>query len=255
MKSDIIRTEHLSKEYRNGVKALSSVSLSITEGSRFVLLGPNGAGKSTLVRILSSLSRPDSGSSSICGLNPASESRELMRKIGVATQENDLDPEISGRKLLMFQGRLFGMEKTELEERVEELIEIFSLSGHVGKKVKELSGGNKRKLHCALALIHRPHLLFLDEPTVGMDPEVRGQFWESLRKINREDGMTLFLTTQYLEEADRHAEEMALLLDGEIRFRGRVEQFKKLEQTNKTLSLEEGYLAYLGKREAVNAAD
>ncbi len=255
MKNDIIRTEKLSKGYKNGVKAINSVSLSVTEGSRFVLLGPNGAGKSTLVRILSSLSRPDSGSCSVCGLNPFGESSKLMRKIGVATQENDLDPEMSGRKLLSFQGRLFGMDKTEMEDRVEELITVFSFTAHADKRVRELSGGNKRKLHCALALIHRPHLLFLDEPTVGMDPEVRGQFWESLRKINREEGMTLFLTTQYLEEADRHAEEMALLLDGEIRFRGSVDQFKRLGPGDKSLSLEEGYLAYLKNREAFNAAD
>lgn len=250
----ILRAEGITKRYRNGTAALRSVTLGIEEGSRFVLLGPNGAGKSTLVRILSSLSRPDEGSCEVCGIDPSEADRNLLRLIGVATQENDLDPEATVLELLLFQGKLFGMDKAGRTRRAEELIEVFSLAGHAAKRVRELSGGNKRKVHCALALLHRPRLLFLDEPTVGMDPEVRGQFWESIREINKKEGMTLFLTTQYLEEADRHAERMALLHEGRVRFEGSVERFKELTPGGRSVSLEEGYLSYIKDMEVEHAA-
>ncbi len=253
MKQSVIEVQGVSKRYPGGVQALDSVDLHVAEGSRFVLIGPNGAGKSTLVRILSSLSRPDAGMRMICGLDPERNLRQVMKLIGLAGQENDLDPEGEVEEILQFQGALFGMDRRERKKRALELIEEFALAEHRKRRVKELSGGNKRKLHCALALIHRPKLLFLDEPTVGMDPEIRNRFWESLRRINRDEGMTLFLTTQYLEEADRHADEMALLLEGKIEFRGTVEHFKRMTgereelENGRNMSLEDNYLRYLEK--------
>jgi ABC-2 type transport system ATP-binding protein len=251
LKNNVIEARGIVKQYPKGARALDGVDLSVPEGSRFVLLGPNGAGKSTLVRILCTLSRPDEGAMTICGLDPEKKGRELMRLIGVAGQENDLDPEERVKEHLLFQGSLFGLGRQERQSRTEELIDSFRLGEHALKKVKELSGGNKRKLHCALSLVHRPKLLFLDEPTVGMDPEIRHQFWESLRRVNREEGMTLFLTTQYLEEADRHADELALLDRGKICYRGTVDSFKSLAEESGVKSLEEGYLHYLKEVEYV----
>lgn len=250
MQHSIIEARGLIKSYPRGARALDSVDLRVTEGSRFVLLGPNGAGKSTLVRVLSTLSRPDRGTRTLCGHHPEKDLPQVMRLIGVVGQENDLDPEGRVEEMLCFQGALFAMGRAERMDRARELIGEFGLAEHRGKRVRELSGGNKRKLHCALAMVHRPKLLFLDEPTVGMDPEVRSRFWEAIRRSNREEGMTLFLTTQYLEEADRHAEEMALLIEGRVRFRGSVQRFKELTRaggsgTAVASSLEDVYLRYL----------
>lgn len=248
--TEIVRAQGIAKGYPGGTCALEGVDLVIHRGDRFVLLGPNGAGKSTLIRILSSLSRADSGEYRVCGLDPRHDEQKLMERIGVVTQENDLDPHATGEELIRFQGRLFGLDRRTSANRARELIESFDLGEHAGKSVKALSGGNKRKLHCALALVHRPPLLFLDEPTVGMDPEVRARFWESIRRINRDDFTTLVLTTQYLEEADRHADQLALLRDGRIAYRGTPASFLELcdgsgRGTIGRPSLEEGYLAYL----------
>lgn len=250
--TEIVLARGVSKRYPRGTRALEAVDLVIHQGDRFVLLGPNGAGKSTLIRILTSLSRADTGECRVCGLDPRRDEQKLMELIGVVTQENDLDPHATGEELLRFQGRLFGMDRRTSAARAQELIESFDLGEHAGKSVKALSGGNKRKLHCALALVHRPRLLFLDEPTVGMDPEVRARFWESVRRINREERTTLVLTTQYLEEADRHADQLALLRDGRIAYRGTPASFLELcggsgRGTIGRPSLEEGYLAYIAE--------
>jgi ABC-2 type transport system ATP-binding protein len=253
MTEEIVQTRGLSKSYPGGTVALKDVDLTIQKGDRFVLLGPNGAGKSTLVRILSSLSRGDSGECHVCGLDPRRDARKLMEEIGVVTQDNDLDPHATGEELLRFQGRLFGLDRITSAARAQELITAMDLADHAHKRVHALSGGNKRKLHCALALVHRPRLLFLDEPTVGMDPEVRARFWASLRHINRDEGTTLVLTTQYLDEAERHADQLALLRDGRIAYRGTVASFIEEGTTRRHGGgLEEGYLTYL--REVNNAA-
>ncbi len=247
--TEIVRALGVSKRYPGGVLALDHVDLVIERGDRFVLLGPNGAGKSTLVRILCSLSRSDAGECTVCGRDPVRETRELMGAIGVVTQDNDLDPQATAEELLCFQGRLFELTRSGSTDRAQELIDAFDLEEHARKRVRELSGGNKRKLHCALALVHRPKLLFLDEPTVGMDPEVRAHFWDSIRQINREEGTTLVLTTQYLEEAERHADQLALLRNGRVAYRGTVESFVADRGTTDPgrLSLEDGYLAYLSE--------
>ena len=239
------------KRYPGGTDALQGIDLALPRGTRFALLGPNGAGKSTLVRILTSLSRPDAGSVQVCGLNPSRSTAALMRLIGVANQENDLDPDETVYLHLQFQGRLFGMPAPQAEGRAWDLIELFKLEEYSGKKVRELSGGNARRLHCALALVHRPRLLFLDEPTVGMDPEIRAAFWQAIRKINTDEQMTLFLTTQYLDEAEQHTEHMALLREGSICYEGSISGFTHGLSGDKPLSLEKGYLHYM--KEAYNA--
>ncbi|TVQ07364.1 MAG: ABC transporter ATP-binding protein [Bacteroidetes bacterium] len=237
----------LTKKYPKGPEALRGIHLEVGKGQLFTLLGPNGAGKSTLVKIITTLIQPDSGEFTIGGQNPDKEFSNTRNYIGVASQDNELDPAEKVEDLLRFQGRLFGLSKPQARQRAEELIDAFELQSERQKKCETLSGGNKRRLHCALALVHRPHVLFLDEPTVGMDPEARARFWQVINQINKNDGVTIFLTTQYLEEADKHATEMALIMDGTIHYRGSVSEFKEMVNAGQKLTLEESYLTYVGQ--------
>lgn len=238
----------VSKTYPKGVRALRRIDLTVKKGERFALLGPNGAGKSTLVRILCGLSPRDEGTVRVAGHDPARLHRDFPRLVGVASQENDLDPDLSVQGHLVFQGRLFGAHRNDARRRASELVADFRLESEANKKASALSGGNRRRLHVALAMVHQPHLLFLDEPTVGMDPVARAEFWETLRNINAERDLTILLTTQYLEEADRHTRTMALLLEGEIAWRGSVDAFKKETHPDPGAGLEEAFLAYLTDR-------
>jgi ABC-2 type transport system ATP-binding protein len=246
--------KNLTKKYPKGPEALRGINLEVGKGQFFALLGPNGAGKSTLVKILTTLIRKDGGEFSIGGQNPDKEFSNTRSFIGVASQDNELDPAEKVEELLMFQGRLFGLSKLQARQRAEELIEAFELQTERHKKCEVLSGGNKRRLHCALALVHSPHLLFLDEPTVGMDPEARARFWQVITHLNKNDGVTIFLTTQYLEEADKHATEMALIRDGLIHYSGSVSEFKKMVNGDKQLTLEESYLTYVCQTHQPEAA-
>ena len=235
----------LRKKYPNGTEALKGINLEIKKGSFFTLLGPNGAGKSTLIKILTTLIHKDTGSFTIAGIHPEKNFSEIQLIIGVASQENEIDPALTVENLLIFQCRLFGLNKNDAEERSGELIALFGLESEKSKKSSELSGGNKRRLHCALALVHRPQILFLDEPTVGMDPLSRENFWQIITNLNKTEETTVFLTTQYLEEADKHATEMALIIDGEIRYTGSIQNFKQKVDSHQDLSLEESYLHYI----------
>lgn len=244
MTADILIRD-LKKKYSNGTEALKGVSLEIQKGQFYTLLGPNGAGKSTLIKILTTLINKGSGDFFIRGINPETSFSQIQNLIGVASQDNEIDPSEKVDYLLQFQGRLFGLSKTEATQRADELIELFQLTSESSKKCEALSGGNKRRLHCALALVHKPNILFLDEPTVGMDPLARAGYWQVISDLNRNEGVTVFLTTQYLEEADKYASEMALLVDGEIHFEGPVSLFKSQVNPNENRSLEESYLIYV----------
>jgi ABC-2 type transport system ATP-binding protein len=223
---------------------LAGVDLDVPEGSRFALLGANGAGKSTLVRILCTLSRADSGAATIDGKPLGVGSRA---RIGVALQDTQLDPDETVRAQLRFQARLYGMAERPAAERATELIGRFGLEPAADRKAKDLSGGNKRRLHVALALVHRPRVLFLDEPTVGMDPESRAAFWAEMRRLNAEEGVTVFFTTQYLEEAERHGDELAVLDEGVVAYRGTVGGFAEAH-AGPGGDLETGYLNFLEAR-------
>lgn len=240
-----IQIHELFKRYPNGTEALKGISLEIQKGQFFALLGPNGAGKSTLVKILTTLIDKDAGDFIISGNNPEMNKLKMLRIIGVASQDNEIDPTEKVEELLVFQGRLFGMNKSEATNRANELIQLFELEKERDKKAGALSGGNKRRLHCALALVHRPKILFLDEPTVGMDPVARANFWEIISQLNKDEAVTVFLTTQYLEEADKYATEMALIVDGLIRYSGTIINFKRQVNPNGDLSLDESYLHYI----------
>lgn len=240
-----ITIRELFKKYPNGTEALKGINLEIEKGQFLTLLGPNGAGKSTLVKIMTTLISKDSGSFCIAGINPELNQSKIQKIIGVASQDNEIDPTEKVENLIVFQGRLFGLTKHEASQRANELIQLFDLGKERDKKANALSGGNKRRLHCALALVHRPQILFLDEPTVGMDPEARANFWEVITRLNREEGVTVFLTTQYLDEADKHAIAMALIVDGQIQYSGTILDFKRMVNPNGGLSLDDSYLQFV----------
>jgi ABC-2 type transport system ATP-binding protein len=206
-------------------RALDGLSFSVEEGIVFGLLGPNGAGKSTTVKILTSLSRPDSGSATVAGIDVLADPNRLRHAIGVVNQHSSVDEEATGRENLQLQGRLYGIRGEELERRVDELLEGFSLADAGNRISKGYSGGMKRRLDVAMGLIHRPRVLFLDEPTTGLDPEVRVAMWEELRRLNAE-GLTILLTTHYLDEADALAERLAFVDAGKVVVEGRPAELK-----------------------------
>ncbi|MBU0927343.1 MAG: ABC transporter ATP-binding protein [Spirochaetes bacterium] len=247
MPGNIIEARGLARTYRKGPRALAGVDLSVPAACRFALLGANGAGKSTLVRILCTLSRADSGGASIAGLPLSGGSKAIRSLIGVALQDTQLDPAGRTRDQLVFQGRLYGLDRKRALGRAEELVGRFGLEPVADRKARELSGGNKRRLHVALALVHRPRVLFLDEPTVGMDPESRAAFWAEMRRLNAEEGVCVFFTTQYLEEADRHGDELAVLDAGLVAYRGTVPAFAA-EHSGPGGDLEAGYLNFVESR-------
>src|SRR6476620_10053506 len=218
------------------VPALEDVSLTVAKGEILGLLGVNGAGKSTLVRILSTLLRPDSGTVSIAGHDVQAEPDAVRRSIGVAQQEVGLDESRPVHAVLDHHARLYGLSRRAAAKRIEELLEILTLRGVAKRRIHSLSGGMRRKVDLALALVHGPPVIFLDEPTFGMDPPSRFEFWERIRSL-RDEGATILLTTQYLEEADRLADRVAILSGGRVVREGTPEELKRTVG-NSTLELD-----------------
>jgi ABC-2 type transport system ATP-binding protein len=213
-----VQAEGLVKTYssRTGtVEAVRGVDLHVEAGEVFGFLGPNGAGKSTTVRMLTTLLSFTSGEAHVAGVDVAREPDAVRRRIGVALQEAGLDPRQTGRELLVLQGRLFDLSARDASARAEELLELVELTDAADRSIKGYSGGMKRRLDLASALVHQPDVLFLDEPTTGLDPASRLTVWEEMRRIN-ERGTTVFLTTQYLEEADQLCDRLAIIDDGRI---------------------------------------
>jgi len=209
-----VRAEGLVKNYGD-IEAVRRVDLTIEAGEVFGFLGPNGAGKSTTVRMLTTLLTITAGRAQVAGLDVATEPDAVRHRIGVALQEAGLDPRQTGRELLILQGRLFGRTPQEAAARAEELLELVELQDAADRRIKGYSGGMKRRLDLASALVHRPEVLFLDEPTTGLDPASRLTIWDEVRRIN-ERGTTVFLTTQYLEEADALCDRLAIIDGGLI---------------------------------------
>jgi ABC-2 type transport system ATP-binding protein len=209
-----VEARGLVKTY-DDVEAVRGVDLHVKAGEVFGFLGPNGAGKSTTVKMLTTLLTITAGSASVAGVDVASDPDEVRRRIGVALQEAGLDPRQDGRELLVLQARLFGMSPAEAAERAKELLALVELEDAADRRIKTYSGGMKRRLDLASALVHRPDVLFLDEPTTGLDPSSRLTIWDEVRRIN-EQGTTVFLTTQYLEEADALCDRLAIIDGGRI---------------------------------------
>jgi ABC-2 type transport system ATP-binding protein len=221
-----IEAEGLAKEYPGGVKALDGLSFSVEEGTVFGLLGPNGAGKSTTVKILTTLAHPDAGSASVAGFDVLREPAQVREAIGVVSQTGGLDLQATGRENLRLQGQAFGTGGAELERRVSELLEQFGLAEAGDRLMRGYSGGMSRRLDVALALVHRPQVLFLDEPTTGLDPEVRAEMWEEIERLTGA-GLTVLLTTHYLEEADRLAAQLAIVDRGKVVAEGSPDALKR----------------------------
>jgi ABC-2 type transport system ATP-binding protein len=221
-----IEAEGLIKTYPGDVRALNGVSFSVPVGTIFGLLGPNGAGKSTTVKILTTLAAADSGSARVAGLDVAREAVAVRRAIGVVGQKNAVDGAATGRENLLLQGRLYGLSGRDLRTRVDDLLERFTLAEAADRFVRGYSGGMQRRLDVALGLVARPQVLFLDEPTTGLDPEVRVAMWGEISTLAREEGLTILLTTHYLEEADQLASQLAIVDRGEIVAEGSPEQLK-----------------------------
>ena len=223
-----VQAEQLVKHYsgRGGdVEAVRGVDLRIQEGEVFGFLGPNGAGKSTTVRMLTTLMTITSGSARVAGIDVAADPDAARNRIGVALQEAGLDIRQTGRELVILQGRLHGLSRTEAAERAQELLELVDLVEDADRRIKGYSGGMKRRLDLASALVHEPDVLFLDEPTTGLDPASRLTVWDELRRIN-DRGTTIFLTTQYLEEADQLCDRIAIIDDGVIVGEGTPSELK-----------------------------
>ena len=211
-----IEAEGLRREFPGGVVAVDGIDLAVPHGEIFGVLGPNGAGKSTIVRMLTTLLRPSAGRAAVAGFDLRREPREIRRSIGVALQEAGLDPIATGRELLIVQAQLFGMGSGQAKRRAEELLELVGLVEAADRRVKTYSGGMKRRLDLASALVHRPSILFLDEPTEGLDPASRQTLWQEVELLNAEFGVTVLLTTHYMEEADRLADRLAIVDRGRI---------------------------------------
>jgi ABC-2 type transport system ATP-binding protein len=208
------------------VEAVRGVSLQIEEGEIYGFLGPNGAGKSTTVRILTTLLEPTSGSGSVLGHDVVRDQTTVRRLIGVALQEAGLDPKQTGRELLTLQARLYGLRGKLLVQQVHEVTELVGLTDAIDRRIQGYSGGMKRRLDLASSLLHRPRVLFLDEPTTGLDPTSRSLIWDRMRYLRQQFGATIFLTTQYLEEADQLADRVGIIDVGLIVREGTPESLK-----------------------------
>ncbi len=224
---DAIVVDGLEKTYGKETRALDGMTFSVPEGQVFGLLGPNGAGKSTTVRVLVTLTRADGGRASVAGHDVASEAGAVRRALGYVPQASGVDREGTGLENLVLQGRLQGMSGPDLHRRSHELLELFDLSGKGGALVRTYSGGQKRRLDVAMGLVHRPRVLFLDEPTTGLDPEARAAMWDELSRLASAEQLTILLTTHYLEEADRLAERVAIVSRGRVVVDGTPEQLKR----------------------------
>jgi ABC-2 type transport system ATP-binding protein len=211
-----IRTDGLTKVYPGGVRAVDDLDFNVEEGEVYALLGPNGAGKTTTIRILTTLTQPTSGRAEALGCDVVRDARRLRERIGYSVQEAGVDPNATGQQNLFLYGHYHHLDSETLRRRVAELLQLVDLTQDADRLVRTYSGGMRKRLEIATALIHRPQLLFLDEPTLGLDVQTRVHIWDYIRELNHRDGITIFLTTHYLEEADRLCNRLAIIDHGHI---------------------------------------
>jgi ABC-2 type transport system ATP-binding protein len=225
-RTNAIEAHGLCKTYPGDVRALDGLGFTVEAGTIFALLGPNGAGKSTTVKILTTLSRPDGGDARVAGIDVLRDPGRVRRTIGVVGQRAGLDPQATGRENLVLQGEIHRLPRRELDSRVGELLDRFGLAEAADRLARTYSGGMQRRLDIAIGLVHRPEVLFLDEPTTGLDPEVRAAMWDEISRLAGEEGLTVLLTTHYLEEADRLASQLAIVDRGRVVAEGSPERLK-----------------------------
>jgi len=222
-----IEAARLVKTYPKGVKALDGLSFAAEAGTVFALLGPNGAGKTTAVKILTTLTQPDDGKATVAGIDVVAHPDRVRRTIGAVSQASGVDIRATGRENLRLQGQLYGLRGASLERRITELLESFGLADAADRIARGYSGGMKRRLDIVMALIHDPRVLFLDEPTTGLDPEVRADMWQEIAGLASEQGKSVLLTTHYLEEADQLASQVAIVDRGKVVAEGTPDELKR----------------------------
>jgi len=250
----MIRVENLIKTFGD-FTAVDHISFDVAPGEIFAFLGPNGAGKTTTIKMLTTLLRPDGGSLTIDGLDPAARPNEVRRRFGIVFQDPSLDGDMTANENMEMHGVFYHVPRKVRTERIEQLLRLFELWDRRKDAVKLFSGGMKRRLEIARGLLHTPKILFLDEPTLGLDPQTRNQLWTHVKHLNQTEGVTVFLTTHYMDEADRVAQRIAVIDHGKIVAQGSPQELKA--QTGKD-SLEEAFLALTGnaiRDEAATSAD
>ena len=250
----MIQVRNLIKKFGD-FAAVDDVSFEVSAGEIFAFLGPNGAGKTTTIKMLTTLLSPTSGTLAVDGLDPTQRQNEVRKRIGIVFQDPSLDQDLTARENMELHGVLYHVPRKLRRERIETLLKGFELWERRDSFVKEFSGGMRRRLEIARGLLHTPRILFLDEPTLGLDPQSRNQLWTHVRELNKTEGVTVFLTTHYMDEADRVASRIAVIDHGKIVATGTSAELK--ERTGKA-SLEEAFLALTGtaiRDESVGAAD
>ena len=221
-----ITTQGLRRSFGDN-HAVNGVDLRVEAGEIYGFLGPNGAGKSTMVKVLCTLITPTGGTAAVAGYDVATRAGDIRLRIGVALQEASLDPQQTGRELLQLQGMLYGLSKLNIRRRLNDVIDLVDIGSAIDDLVESYSGGMRRRLDLAMSLIHKPQILFLDEPTTGLDPVSRNDVWQEVRTLNKQEGMTIFLTTQYLEEADALAGRVGIIASGRLKAEGTPTELKR----------------------------
>jgi ABC-2 type transport system ATP-binding protein len=250
----MISVRNLTKRFGD-LAAVQDVSFNVKKGEVFAFLGPNGAGKSTTIKMLTTLLAPSSGSVEIDGLDPAKHPNQVRKRIGIVFQDPSVDTELTAYENIEFHGVLYHVPKGVRRERIAMLLELFGLWDRRNHFVKEFSGGMKRRLEIARCLLHTPKIIFLDEPTLGLDPQTRHQLWTQVRRLNQEEEVTVFLTTHYMEEAERVADRIAIIDHGRIIAEGTAGELRASTQSE---SLEQAFLSLTGsaiREEEVSSLD
>jgi ABC-2 type transport system ATP-binding protein len=241
MKTNIIEAENLTKTYKKTVKAVDNISFSVEEGELFGFIGPNGAGKTTTIKMLTTLASITEGKASVAGYDVGKNPGAIRKNIGIVPQELTADDELKGIENLILSAKLHHVQNDAARKKAKELLELLELEGAAQRQVKTYSGGMRRRLQLAMGLIHDPKILFLDEPTLGLDIQTRQNMWTYIRDLNREKGITVFMTTHYLEEADSLCDRIAIIDGGVIKLSGSPSELKaKLGGTILTLQLTDG---------------
>jgi len=239
-----IKVENLTKKFKD-FTAVDSITFSVKTGDIFAFLGPNGAGKTTTIKMLTTLLKPTSGHMLVNSYNPATEQDDVRRSFGIVFQDPSLDDELTAHENMEFHGVLYGVQKNILQKKIEDLLNFVELWDRKDDLVKHFSGGMKRRLEIARGLLHTPRILFLDEPTLGLDPQTRNHIWDYLKELKKKEGLTVFFTTHYIEEAERVADQVAIIDHGTIVATGRPEELKR---KTKAATLEDAFLSLTGKK-------
>lgn len=240
---NIIEVKNLTKSFKEFV-AVNNISFNVKEGEIFAFLGPNGAGKTTTIKMLTTLLNPTSGEIKINGFDPVKQQDQTRHSFGIVFQDPSLDEDLTAKENMEIHGMLYGVSNKLIKERTEELLKMVELWDKKDEQVKHYSGGMKRRLEVARGLLHHPKVLFLDEPTLGLDPQTRNLMWNYIKDLNKKEGITVFFSTHYMQEAERVADKIAIIDHGEIVIQGTA---KELEEKTNTNSLEDAFLALTGK--------